>query len=136
MGIVSDRVRKQVYKKCNGLCAYCGKPILFKAMQVDHIVPVYWSWSDEECAQNNVTRGSDHIENLLPSCKRCNKWKSSTSLEKFRAQVLDQHNKLMRDAPGYKMGIDFGFITHVPWDGKFYFEKMPGFCAGYKRITA
>lgn len=31
-------VRKQVYEKYNGHCAYCGCKLDYKDMQVDHVV--------------------------------------------------------------------------------------------------
>jgi 5-methylcytosine-specific restriction endonuclease McrA len=33
--------REEVYNKCSGHCAYCGKEITIKQMQVDHIKPLY-----------------------------------------------------------------------------------------------
>lgn len=35
--------RMQVYEKCKGHCAYCGTPIAYKQMQVDHVVPMEFS---------------------------------------------------------------------------------------------
>lgn len=136
MGIVSKRVRKQVYKKCDGRCAYCGNPVEFAQMQVDHLVPALWNFDDEMCARLNVVRGTDHIENLMPSCRRCNKWKAAFSIDQFREEIFAQHERLLRDKPGYKLGIDYGFIKVVTWDGKFYFEKMNNFSASYQRVKA
>lgn len=127
MGIVSDRIRKQVYKKCNGRCAYCGKKLEYKAMQADHLIPCYWTTSDQELADKGLTRGADHVDNMMPSCRRCNKWKSNYVLEIFRNEIFAQHERLLKEIPGYKLGIDYGFILFEPWDGKFYFEKMEGF---------
>lgn len=31
--------RKAVYAKYNGHCAYCGRKIEYKDMQVDHLIP-------------------------------------------------------------------------------------------------
>lgn len=33
--------REQIFLKCNGHCAYCGKEITLKEMQIDHIIP-HW----------------------------------------------------------------------------------------------
>lgn len=38
---IPKAVRKQVYEKYNGHCAYCGRPIAYKDMQVDHIKAKY-----------------------------------------------------------------------------------------------
>lgn len=41
------RLRELVYQKFDGHCAYCGKKIELKDMQVDHFVPILRGWSDE-----------------------------------------------------------------------------------------
>lgn len=133
--MVAVRLRKQVYKKCEGHCAYCGKELEFSQMEVDHLEPIYRKLDDAECVRQNILRGADHIENLMPSCKRCNKWKSDYPIADFRAQIIDQHNKLLRDAPGYKLARDYGMIVEVVWDGRFYYQRMDGFSASYKRTT-
>jgi hypothetical protein len=136
MGIVSTRVRKQVYRKCDGRCAYCGKPIEFSQMQVDHLAPTYWNWSDEECIKNNVTRGTDHIENLMPTCRRCNKWKDVHDIEVFRQQIFKQFEILVRDNTGYKLLLDFGLIAPTGKQPVFYYETMYGFNKVTQRTTA
>lgn len=44
--------RLKIYRKYDGHCAYCGKSIEYKDMQVDHLVPknrgCYSRWSDKE----------------------------------------------------------------------------------------
>jgi hypothetical protein len=145
MGIVSQRTRKIVYRKCDGRCAYCGNDIELAQMQVDHLIPTYWNWDDAECLRNNVVRGTDDPENLMPTCRRCNKWKSSYSLEVFREQIRLQHERLLRDEPGYKLAIDYGMVKPqytILEGGKrdfvvvFYFEKMNNFSRSHQRITA
>lgn len=136
MGIVSRRVRLQVYKKCNERCAYCGNPVVFAQMQVDHLVPCYWTCSDEELLRMGATRGTDHFDNLMPSCRRCNKWKTVYNIEVFRGEVKKQPERLLRDVPGYKLALDFGLIQLAPWDGLFYFEKMPGFSVQHIRTKS
>lgn len=43
--------RLKIYRKYDGHCAYCGKSIEYKDMQVDHLVPknrgCYSRWSDK-----------------------------------------------------------------------------------------
>ena len=51
--------RQKVYEKYNGHCAYCGKAIAIRDMQVDHILP-------------KRNGGTDDIDNLNPSCRLCN----------------------------------------------------------------
>ena len=36
---ISKAKRELVYNKYNGRCAYCGREIAYKNMQVDHFIP-------------------------------------------------------------------------------------------------
>src|SRR5687767_12593405 len=107
--ITKAQKRHLVYSKYNGRCAYCGNPIEFKNMQVDHIWPI--------CGQ-----GSDNLCNLNPSCRRCNHYKRASTLENFRLQMMTLHERISADYIT-KVGIDYGIVTIKPFDGKFYFEK-------------
>lgn len=53
---IPKKIRKQVYEKYNGHCAYCGCEIQYKDMQIDHMTPLYWYG------------GEDNIENYMPAC--------------------------------------------------------------------
>ncbi|MDD4541948.1 MAG: HNH endonuclease signature motif containing protein [Eubacteriales bacterium] len=106
-------LRIQTYNKYDGRCAYCGKKIEYKEMQVDHIVPLV-SCSVPEIA-NNIT-------NLNPSCRRCNHYKRSSSLEVFRHMLMTLHERV-QDIYICKVAVDYGIIKMEPWDGKFYFER-------------
>ena len=43
---IPKSVRKQVYAKYNGHCAYCGCELEYKDMQVDHVIPLN-GWSEQ-----------------------------------------------------------------------------------------
>jgi len=83
-----------IYEKYNRRCAYCGNELEYKDMQVDHINSVYvntdlWqSMSDEQMYD---------IKNLLPSCRQCNFYKSTFTVEKFRERLqttlIGKHKK-------------------------------------------
>lgn len=105
--------RFQVYNKYGGHCAYCGKKIEYKDMQVDHIDPQRL-YADKAIA--------DRYENLNPSCRRCNHYKRAHSLETFREMLRTLH-KRMRDIYINKVAEDYGIIKIEPWDGVFYFER-------------
>jgi len=109
--------RLQVYNKYGGHCAYCGKAIEFKDMQVDHIEPkrMYYAYPE----------GADRIENLNPSCRRCNHYKRAHDLEVFRI-ILKTLHKRVQEQYICKVAEDYGIIKIEPWDGKFYFEKVRG----------
>lgn len=107
--------RLQVYNKYGGHCAYCGKEIAFKDMQVDHIEPqrLYWG-----CEKGQA----DRIDNLNPSCRRCNHYKRARSVERFRNLISKLPGKI-DELYLCKVAIDYGIIKVEPWDGVFYFER-------------
>lgn len=107
--------RMQVYSKYDGHCAYCGKEIEYKDMQVDHIFPQHM------CLGKWKSKLTD-IDNLNPSCRRCNHYKRGESLEIFRQTLKTLHERIRKIYIG-KVAEDYGVIKIEPWDGKFYFEK-------------
>ena len=114
--------RQLVYQKCNGRCAYCGVEIDIKQMQVDHIQPHWHTITEQESKKYNITKGSHDIENLNPSCSRCNKWKSTYNLEQFRKVIETSLMRLNRDTPNFRLARDYGLLTETPKQIKFYFE--------------
>lgn len=106
--------RIETYDKYGGRCAYCGKPIEYKDMQVDHIVPL------RSC---KVPEIANDITNLNPSCRRCNHYKRGSSLNGYRLLLMDLHERV-RDIYICKVAEDYGIIDVKPWDGKFYYEKV------------
>lgn len=114
----------------DGHCAYCGKAIEYKDMQVDHIVPknrgMYSRW-DEKQGKFVVTQGEDSLDNYMPACRACNFRKRDMTLEQFRAEIKRQAVGLLSGAAKFqvKMSIAYGLI--VPLFDKeieFYFEKV------------
>lgn len=108
--MISKKTRIVVHEKHNGHCGYCGNFILYKEMQVDHIRP-----------QRNG--GTDDIDNLMPTCRRCNHYKRAYSLSKFRSYMKTIHERIAADYIT-KVGMDYGVVIIKPWDGVFYFEKF------------
>lgn len=102
--------REAVYNKMPGRCAYCGEPISFAAMQVDHAVPLRKG-------------GEDTLENMLPACRSCNRYKSTLTVEQFRAAVGRMPEVLMRDSVTYKAAVRFGVVLPAPKRVTFYFER-------------
>ena len=102
--------RKEVYQKYHERCAYCGKSITFTEMQVDHIVP-------------KRIGGTDEIENLNPSCRRCNHYKRASNLETFRALLVTLHERIGKIYI-VKVAVDYRLVTVQPFDGEFYFERL------------
>lgn len=109
--------RAEVYKKYNGKCAYCGKEIEIKDMQVDHLIPQCEAKYGEISADD-----VSNIENLMPSCRRCNHYKRANRLETFRRYLLEMKEKVLGTYLG-KVAVDYGMVEWKGWDGEFYFEK-------------
>lgn len=107
-------IREAVYQKYGGRCAYCGRPIEYKDMQVDHFIPI----------RGHKGQETNDFKNLMPSCRMCNHYKRANSLEGFRHLIKTIPEKLMRDSYIYKIGIVYGNVIENTKPIKFYFEEM------------
>lgn len=112
---ISKETRQAVYQKYNGRCAYCGKPIAYKDMQVDHFLPLR-DWGGENALSNNIS-------NLMPACRMCNHYKRANGLETFRRYIAEIPRK-MRDDYIYKVGVAYGNIVENEKEIVFYFERV------------
>lgn len=115
---IPKKVRLEVYEKYDKHCAYCGKLLEYKDMQVDHLIPVqrerFKKYSEEEI---------ECFKNYMPACRRCNHYKRSSSLEAFRKMIEEIPTKLYRDNYIYKVGLDYGIVSAKDKPKiKFYFE--------------
>lgn len=118
MSRIKKDVRQRVYAKYSGHCAYCGKSIDYKEMQVDHLIPI-----QRAEAGKADWREVENENNYMPACRRCNHYKRSGDLETFRKMISEIPTKLYRDNYIFKVGLDYGiietdFINHID----FYFE--------------
>ncbi len=120
---IPKRISELVYAKCNGHCAYCGREIAYKDMQVDHVVPLLRNFPDWLIKMGVWTRGTDDIDNLLPSCRMCNFRKGTFDLEDFRKQVKEQADTLCKTFQG-RMSLAYGLIERIDKPIVFYFEKL------------
>lgn len=109
----SKATRQVVYEKYNGRCAYCGREIAYKDMQVDHYIP----------KRGYNESGSDDISNLMPSCRMCNHYKRANSLETFRRYIQEIPRKLKENYI-YKVGMVYGNVIENKKPIVFYFEKV------------
>ena len=120
---MTKKQREAVYAKYNGHCAYCGKEIEYKDMQVDHLIP-------QRRATAKAGRGRLPVgqieaeENYMPSCRSCNHYKRAHSLETFRRYIEEIPMKLTRDNYIYKIGLRYDLIEEHPRKIKFYFEQV------------
>lgn len=120
---MTKKQREQIYAKCNGHCAYCGKELEYKDMQVDHVIP-------QRRATAKAGRGRlpiemiETIDNMMPSCRSCNHYKRAHNLETFRRYIEEIPMKLSRDNYIYKVGVRYNLIEEHPRKIKFYFEQL------------
>lgn len=116
---IAKKTRIEVYNKYKGHCAYCGKEIEYKDMQVDHLIPVqrerFKKYSEDEI---------ECFENYMPTCRRCNNYKRAHSLEAFRQMIEEIPSKLFRDNYIYKVGLDYGMLETHEHKVKFFFEQV------------
>ncbi|MBQ6960851.1 MAG: HNH endonuclease [Clostridia bacterium] len=116
---ITPKERQHVYALCDGHCAYCGKEITIREMQVDHYLSV-----ETGPAIADGKGDIDSIDNYLPACRSCNYRKSMMHVDQFRANVSRLHQVLMRDSVTYRDAVRFGQVTPNEHVQEFYFEKI------------
>lgn len=126
---ISPKTRQLVYQKCNGHCAYCGCELEYKDMQVDHIVSVYineyFSMGNRKQIKDVLTDDElNSISNFMPSCRACNFYKGTSSLESFRKNLSTMLYRNLKDNFNYKLLKKYELISENIHPVKFYFEEM------------
>lgn len=117
--VISKKTRLEVYNKYGGHCAYCGKMIEYKDMQLDHFIP-----KQRERFKKYAEEDIECFENYMPSCRRCNHYKRAHTIEYFRQMIEEIPKKLFRDSYIYKVGLDYGLIEPRQHKIKFYYEQL------------
>jgi len=93
---LSKKLRYEVFKKDNFKCVYCGAKPSDEGviLEVDHVLPVFEG-------------GTNDIENLVTSCKKCNRGKGKTKLSDKNFSSL---KKAEHDAIDEKVDIMKAFV--------------------------
>lgn len=137
---VPKKIRKQVFNKYDGHCAYCGCKLTLKEMQVDHMYSVYHaelnkneeavSVDDLEDVKGNVkylrekASHVDDIENLMPACRQCNFYKGAMDLEFFRhALETTLYTNTIKPFQ-FRLAEKYDLVKKSPHKILFYFEKV------------
>lgn len=107
---ISKDIRQKVYDMYNGHCAYCGCELELKDMQIDHIIPKYLG-------------GEDDIVNYRPSCRMCNFYKGTNSVESFRRNLTDMLMRNVRRPFQYRMALKYGLVKEDVKPIIFYYEQ-------------
>lgn len=122
MSKLTKKQRLQIYNKYDGHCAYCGKPIEYKDMQVDHIKPLLRGWCGSLREEYAHKIGDDDMSNLNPSCRACNFRKGTSDVETFRKAIEHGLVCLERDFT-YRLLKQYGLVEEHRVEVVFYFEK-------------
>ncbi len=76
---------ERIYEKTNGYCYHCGKKVAWRnygiidgkgGWEVDHSIP-------------KSKGGTDHLNNLVPSCIPCNRYKGDQTSRQYRTMYGD-----------------------------------------------
>lgn len=113
---IPKKIREEVYNKCNGHCGYCGCELDIKDMQVDHIESVY-------LAELKGKEVNDNKDNYMPSCRMCNYYKSTSTIEQFREKLTTMLMRNVRLPFDYRLALKYGLVKEDVKPVEFYFEK-------------
>lgn len=128
----SKKIREAVFNKYDAHCAYYGEVMKsIKEMQVDHCIPqscflMHTKNNFKVPAHLKHLTESDvnHIDNLMPACRVCNKWKSSHDFELFRSEIEAQIERLNKWNSSYKFAKRYGLLSEINKPVVFYFETL------------
>lgn len=107
--------RERIHAKYDGRCAYCGDEITVKQMHVDHIEPMRRGDPGDKTHL-------DVFENKNPSCRSCNYYKSTYSLEQFRERMDLMIQNLLRQST-VKVLLRYDKVQFTTGPVKFYYES-------------
>jgi hypothetical protein len=93
-------------------------------MQVDHLEPQIHNYPIGRDLNGDYVYPDIHrLENLMPSCRRCNHYKRGHELNYFRGMIDTLHERISKLYIA-KVALDFGVMQFNEFDGLFYFEKV------------
>jgi 5-methylcytosine-specific restriction endonuclease McrA len=125
---ITKAEREVIRMKCRGRCAYCGI-VLDGKWQADHMMPVErvhaykpGHWRPQPTGELRYPE-RDTLDNLWPSCRRCNNDKSDSMLEDWRLRLEDSHARLERNYATYYHALRFGLIRPALPRVVFFFER-------------
>lgn len=125
--------RAELKQKFDGNCSYCGEE-LGERWQADHLKPVEREVIWYKCEKSRKMKSKsgemrkpehDHIDNMMPSCIKCNNDKSSMSIESWRCVIKDRI-KTLNESPvyaSYQKAKRYGLVVETGIDVVFYYEK-------------
>lgn len=128
---IKKNLRESVHKKYNCKCGYCGIDIAYNEMQVDHIIPqngffthIKNQWKIPDFLKHLTINDVNHLDNLMPSCRVCNNWKATHTLDLFRDEIFEQVKRLNDYSSNYRMAKRYGLVLESVKPIVFYFETI------------
>lgn len=119
---IPKKLREALYQKYNRRCAYCGCRLEYKDMQIDHIVSVY---TNTDIKQTMTEQELYDIKNLMPTCRQCNFYKSTFSIEDFRGRLQSVMLQNLEKNFNYRLAKKYGFVEEIKKKKvTFYFETL------------
>ena len=114
-----DRI-KEIYTKYSGKCSYCGCDISLENFHIDHIKPL-----NRGVPQTiNERKIKNNINNLTPSCKRCNSSKKNMPLEVWRESLWYGARERLRNDAKFMILLNMGSIVIIMTPVVFHFESL------------
>lgn len=125
--------REELKQKYGGHCGYCGIE-LNNRWQADHLIPVEREVIWYKCEKTGYLKSKsgamrfpehDHMDNMMPSCSKCNNDKSSESLENWR-KIIKSRLYTLNNNPkyaAYQKAKRYGLVVEMDIDVVFWFEQ-------------
>lgn len=120
---IPKKMRLSLYEKYNHKCAYCGCDLEYKDMQIDHIKSFY---TNTDIKQTMTEEEMYSEENMMPTCRQCNFYKSTMDLETFRQRLSGTLMSNLQKTFQYRLALKYGLIKEHIRPVTFYFEKSAG----------
>lgn len=130
---IPRKLRGIILEKCNNKCAYCGCDITINEMQIDHVIShrnyikhISYDFQIPLFLKHLTENDVDHFDNLMASCRLCNKHKASLSLEQFRDKIKSRIKFLNTHLYGanYRLAKNYGLVIEIDKPVVFFFEQI------------
>ncbi|MBI6550715.1 HNH endonuclease [Xenorhabdus sp. VLS] len=115
---LTKKQRSVIRDKFGGRCAYCGCDLPAAGWHADHGEPVM-RYGDGQCHYPE----NDTIENMMPSCRSCNLYKSCSDVESFRQIITRQLQNSIHRTQSLRAAQRFGKLSFDLSPVVFWFEK-------------
>jgi len=108
---MDKELRRAIYDKYDGHCAYCGNKITYGQLQADHIHP-------------RSKGGVWNYDNFNPSCASCNHFKANMTIEEMRLAIKNAVCSERRYKSSSRLVSRYPRKEIALEDIKFYFETV------------